>query len=325
MVPRMLISGLLPGDGMSLWHGQPRDGKSLASLELAMAITTATPAFGLEHLKVSEPAPVLYVTEEDPRHRVAERLQLLMAGRGIQAAPERLALSVGRGLSVDDPATRQRLIAAVRDGSYKLVILDPLRSLTTQCDKGPADLMPLAHFLRDLIRQTGCALLIVHHDTKPQPGIGDARRSPHRASGGGIFSIADAPVSVTRLKDGSVQVKPCSYKFGTDSEPFCFTIETDRGLRLVGRPLTAAEAVDTVGAGNSEAELDEEVYALLVQEPGLSGSVVAVKLRKSKQRALDSIRRLQAAGRIGKGNRPIAPAHPKEWDGEDGLDAFGPA
>src|SRR5262249_47267453 len=60
--PGMLVENLIPEDGITLFHGQPRDGKSFAALEILLALATGTPAFGLYRLDVPEAIPVVYLT-----------------------------------------------------------------------------------------------------------------------------------------------------------------------------------------------------------------------------------------------------------------------
>ena len=61
-----LVVGLIPSSGRGMTFGHPRTLKSFVALELAMACTTGTPAFGLEAFCVPTPVPTLYITEEDP-------------------------------------------------------------------------------------------------------------------------------------------------------------------------------------------------------------------------------------------------------------------
>lgn len=165
--PRWLIQGLLPGDGSILIHSQPREYKTLSVQALLLALTTGTPAFGLDRLAVPEAVPAWYVTEEDGWYRVASRFAALLRGYGLPQTPELLHVSAGRGINLDTAEWQERLIATTREQGYRLVVWDPLRSLTETADQGPRELKPFALFMRRFIRETGAVVLIVHHDTKP--------------------------------------------------------------------------------------------------------------------------------------------------------------
>jgi hypothetical protein len=82
---------------------------------------------------------------------------------------------------------------------YRVVILDPLRSLTGCVDQGPRELQPFARYLRRLVDATGVVPVLSHHDTKPLVGQRETRQRPQRVSGGAMFSIADAPIHCERI------------------------------------------------------------------------------------------------------------------------------
>src|SRR5207253_6557996 len=134
-----------------------------------------------------------YLTEEDAARKLAQRLRQFMVGMGILTAPN-LHVSACKGLDLDDPATQDAIILWALDVRCDVLIIDPVRSVTACADQGPRELKPFASFLRRLIRETGCSVWLVHHDVKPVVGQHDSRRRPQRASGGGVFSIADNPI-----------------------------------------------------------------------------------------------------------------------------------
>ncbi|PWT80445.1 MAG: hypothetical protein C5B57_12200 [Blastocatellia bacterium] len=236
--PRWLIDDWFPGDGTILLHSQPREYKTLIVQAVSLALTTGQPAFGLERLHPGAPIPVWYITEEDGWWRVTTRFRELLHGHGLSDAPDLLHISAGKGLSLDATEWQERIIATARENGYCLTIFDPLRSLTDTTDQGPRELKPFALFIRRYMRETGSVVLIVHHDVKPQAAGTDRRRRPQRASGGGIFSIADSPISVERVDDSRRLLVPCAFKFAAD--PPSVTVRLERGpgwLRLVGAVL----------------------------------------------------------------------------------------
>ena len=174
-------------------HGQPRDGKTLAELEIALAASTGTNAFGMDRFFVPKAIPVCYLTEEDPERWVLQRLTAMLAGRGLERPPENLHLAVRRGVNIDEPDWQERLIAEAKRCGLRFLTIDPLRAFTASADQGPNELKPVADFFRRFLTETGCALRIVHHDTKQQQAKQDDRSLPQRASGRGIYSVADSP------------------------------------------------------------------------------------------------------------------------------------
>lgn len=289
--PTWLVDDLIPGDGTILIHSQPREYKTLTVQALLLAVTTGTPAFGLERLQVAEARPCWYLTEEDGWWRVTQRFRQLLQGYGLDEAPDLLDISAGRGLNLDLPEWQERIIATARERGYRLVVLDPLRSVTDAADQGPRELKPFALFLRRFIRETGAVVLIVHHDVKPPATGTDQRRRPQRASGGGIFSIADSPIHVDRVDETRRMLVPCAFKFAAD--PPAVTVRLEQGpgwLRLTGEETTAAEP--------DEAAVDLRILEYLKNSPYSYGSAVAKGVRANKELVLRRLKALSGRGLV---------------------------
>jgi hypothetical protein len=286
--PSWVVEGLIPDNGLTLIHSQPRELKSITTLQGGLHIATGTPAFGLERLQISMARPVLYVSDEDPWRRVAERLAQLCAGLGLTDPPPNFHSAVGKGINLDDPEWQERLIASVRAEGY-VTILDPLRSLSSCTDQGPRELKPLALFLRRLLRETGCPVVMVHHDTKPGDKP-DTRRRPQKASGGGIFSIADAPIAVEPLDEHSRLLVPTAFKFSADPPPVAVRLHSGPGwLRLEGAEHAAQ---------NDHAVLDARILTFLSHSPYTYGSKVAAGVQAGKALVLARLKALAAVGAI---------------------------
>ena len=290
--PQWLVDGLIPGDGTVLIHSQPREYKTLSVQALLLSMATGTPAFGLERLHVAEPVPVLYLTEEDAWRRVAQRCGALLNGYGITQSPDLFHIAAGKGINLDALEWQERLIAATREQGYRVVGLDPLRSLTDSADQGPRELKPFALFVRRLMRETGAVVLIVHHDTKPPANAAaDQRRRPQRASGGGIFSIADSPIHVDRVDEHRRILVPCSYKFSADPPPVTVRLEQGPGwLRLMGEESTAVEPNDAI--------MDRRILDYLKDSPYAFGSNVAKGVRGRKDDVLRRLKELATRGLV---------------------------
>src|SRR5262245_294561 len=69
--PADLVQGLIPGQGVAMFNGQPRDGKTFAALECLLACATGTPAFDI--LPTVGPLACWYITDEDPAIEIRGR------------------------------------------------------------------------------------------------------------------------------------------------------------------------------------------------------------------------------------------------------------
>jgi hypothetical protein len=289
--PRWLVPGLIPEDGCTLFHGQPRDGKTLAVLDVLLGMATGSPPFGLDRLAPERPCRVLYLTEEDSERRTHERLRLLMAGRGLSTAPDTLSLAVRRGVDLDAEDWQAAVIEAVERGRFEFVVFDPLRAFTAHADQGPADLKPFVLYLRRLMRETGCAPGLVHHDTKPRVGTPEDRKRPQRMSGGGLFSVADAPIHVERVDGSRTLLVPTAYKFSDDPRAIVYTLTPGEGsLRLVGADADADRAGELV--------LEERILAYLATTPGASGRAIVAAVKANRDAVYRALDRLSEAGRV---------------------------
>src|ERR1044071_77838 len=76
--PRVFVNELAYEDTTAMCHGQPRDGKTMAELEINLAAATGTNAFGMERFHVPQAVPVCYLTEEDSERWTFLRFQQLL-------------------------------------------------------------------------------------------------------------------------------------------------------------------------------------------------------------------------------------------------------
>jgi hypothetical protein len=199
---------------------------------------------------------------------------------------------------LDNDRDQERVLDTVRAENIGLVILDPLRSLTACVDQGPRELQPLTRFLRRLIDETGAGVLALHHLQKQVLTRGkDDRRPMQRVSGGGLVSIAEAPIAVTAEGTDVMRVAPDGTKHAIDIAPFRLRrMQFGDGLVCLQEqvePLTTKEVAPTVSATSMEIA---EVLANVphVAGPDASGRAIAEATglpRKVVTVALDALKR----------------------------------
>ncbi len=235
---------LLPCGVVMLVHGEPRARKSLTAFELALSAATGTAPFGLTRFAPAGPVVVVYVMEEDPRPLTKVRARALVRDRCGDVEPDTLHVSVRRGVSLDDAAWVERLIADLVRLDAKLLVLDAARRLSALTDEGPAKVRELIGVLRRIVTRAGVTIVVVHHDVKPSQTGQDQRRRSQRASGGDWFAGCECPMAVERIGERDSLVFPQDYKFAADPEPFTFTCRVEGSLvtRLVGTDTTTDHA-----------------------------------------------------------------------------------
>lgn len=295
--PGDLVPALVPGLGLTVIHGQPRALKTWTLLELACALATATPAFGLERFAIARAAVVWFVTDEDPELVIRDRVCALLKGRE-RPWPTRLHVSVQRGLRLDDRGWQQAITAYAQTHAVQLTIVDPIRSASAAVDQGPIELAPLRDYLRGFMRTTGSAVAIGHHDVKPPAGKADERARPQRASGGGMFSIADAPIHLERLEGETSQtvLTPTHYKFSTAPAPALLTLTADDASRPTWVRLTGEDGC--AGSTPAAVALQRKVLEHLRTHPNTSGTQLAATIHRNKRDVLGALDVLLAAGAV---------------------------
>jgi hypothetical protein len=292
---RVVIDPLVAREETSLLHSQPRDGKTWFMLNAGLAVA-AGEIFADRFPTVQ--TNVLYCSNEDSQRQIAKRVLMLMNGLTMTRAPEGFRLFVGRGLWLDDDDWQQRLIDEVRAFEIGLVIYEPLRSVSACVDRGPAELQPLSRFERRLIGETGCAIWRGHHETKPLTNGPDDRRPAQRASGGGLFSISDAPISIERVDDTKSRFVPDGFKH-TDT-PAPFIVE-----RLASDDVAWVRVIDAPERqSGADLALLADVRGFLREHPNSSGRQIEGAIHKQAERvraALDTLRATGEARYVKKG------------------------
>jgi hypothetical protein len=292
--PADIIPDLVPGMGLTMVHGQPRSLKSWTAQEIGRAVSTGDAAFGLERFRVEKPQASWYLTDEGAEIEIRDNFTCLFAGRQ-QSATDLLHVTVQKAILLDDLESQVQLTHYGKQEQIRLTIFDPIRSMSAAVDQGPRELRPLASFLRFYMRETGSAVLLVHHDVKPVAGKPDDRARPHRASGGGIFSIADSPIHAELIDAGASQtlLAPSNYKFAVAPDPFIVELEADdpkrpKWVRIQGK--------DTAGRAVADVVLHQRIAAFLREHPGTSGNQVATGVRGEKGKVLAALDQLFDSG-----------------------------
>lgn len=290
---KYIINELIPSGVIALLHGEPRTRKSWAALDIAIAASSATCAFGLSRFLAPEPVPVLYCSQEDGARLVRLRCNAMLKGRGIDC-PALLSFAVHKGINLEAPGWHDLLIRDIKAQEIRLVIFDPVRRFAENADKGPAEVRAITAYLRRVAIETGATVLIVHHDTKPSANGSDNRRRGHKASGGDWFAASEAPIGLEVIGEATMAY-PESYKLSADPEPFSFIIKTDDSRY----PTTATiDAETTTAADAGSLAIDESVLLYLTGKPGATGYGIIKGTKKSSDVVRASLDRLFAVGKI---------------------------
>ena len=159
-----LVDTLWGEQAVGIVGGEPKCGKSILAMDLAVAVAAGVPC--LRHFTPARPGPVLMFAAEDAGHLVRKRLHGIARAAGARFEALDIAVIDVPRLRLDDPDDRRRLHQTVERIAPRLLILDPLVRLHGVDENAVADVAPILGFLRDIQRRFATAVLLVHHARK---------------------------------------------------------------------------------------------------------------------------------------------------------------
>lgn len=207
---RWRVKGVLPADGVAAVYGPSASGKSFLCIDLAAAIAEGRDWFGYR----VKPAPVVYLPLEG-EGGIAQRAQAWQAEHG-RALPDGLRI-VMDPFKLTDSADVLALAAVVaQTGPEPVLFVDTLNRAAPEADENAsADMGRIIEGAKELQRQTGGLVILVHHTGK------DASRGLRGHSS--LFAALDAAIEVTRDDDRRAW-KASKAKDGKDGEGHAFTL-----------------------------------------------------------------------------------------------------
>ena len=184
-----LWDGRIPVGGITLLIGDPGEGKSMATLAIATAVTLGAPLPG-ETAGAREPGDVLLLAAEDSeKHTIRPRLDAMGADVLRVHRPDGILWpdgSVTPLCDLSDPVQRGALRDYIARTRPRLVIIDPLTAYLPGIDSHrDAEVRSVLAPLAEIAAEYRCAIVCVLHLRKSS-----ADRAIYRASGSIAFVAA---------------------------------------------------------------------------------------------------------------------------------------
>ena len=162
--PKEIVDGLLQ-EGMILFGGKPKRGKSWLMLDLALSVGAGNPVW--RHFAVPESQPVLYISLEDGRDDVRERLLAIQPGITDTGMLEFLY-----GFPRLNEGGLEKLRGYAESSRYRLIIIDVLARIEPPgkrgSDKTYHDIYDMLAPLQEIRHQHPLCMILVTHLRKAE-------------------------------------------------------------------------------------------------------------------------------------------------------------
>jgi len=189
-----LVTGLMSRGGLTLLGAEPKSCKTWLAVEIAIAVATGTKVCG-EFF--AEHGTVAYFFAEDLDVQVRNRVRALMAARGV--SPETICnLYVcprGQFLDITKNEDLAWIIASCRKiGRVDLVVLDPLRDISSAAEDKSDEMSPVMRRLRLIAELLGCTVAVSHHAGKPTKETAARRPGQRMRGSSAIYGSTDSGI-----------------------------------------------------------------------------------------------------------------------------------
>jgi hypothetical protein len=184
-----LVQDLWTDQAVGILGGEPKCCKSFLALDVAVSV--ASGAACLRQFPVRRQGPVLLFPAEDSLAVVRQRLEGIAAAAQVPFASLPVHVITAPTLRLDTATDRQRLAHTVQQQQPLLLILDPLIRLHRVDENDATQIAALLSYLRQIQRQFGLAIMVVHHARKDSNGSrpGQALRGSSELHGWGDSNL----------------------------------------------------------------------------------------------------------------------------------------
>lgn len=181
--------------------------KSFWALQAAIAVAT-----GVDTTRIApgRTGRVVYLAAEDPQNVLHHRLRAITIGKGlsemdVERAHEKIDLLsvVGAGLDVGDTEQRNGLIEGCKD--VRLIIIDTISRAHRLDENSNGEMAQLLMWLEVIARQTGAAILFLHHISKFASRAGDSGDQFAARGAGALTDNARMGSALSRMTAGEAE------------------------------------------------------------------------------------------------------------------------
>ena len=167
---RFLIDTIL-ASGCSVLASDPKCGKTWTGLTMAVAVASGVPCFG--RFDVRQPGPALLMLAEDGPAGAKERLVSICRSQDLDLNALPIDIITAARLRIDTERDQQRLARTIERLQPRFLLLDCWVRLVGNINSNDAGAVSqVLGYLRELQREYGTNICLVHHARKGSGGSG---------------------------------------------------------------------------------------------------------------------------------------------------------
>lgn len=158
-----IVDKLIPKEGITIISGRPKSGKSWFVLKILADMASKECLFGEEKFKINK-TNILLIDEENSQRGLQRRSKKVIDG------DLNFPVMSMQGFKIDDDVKRGKLKDYIEKNSIGLIILDSFRRVHSKDENKSEDIAKIYDCLKDIIINTKCAVVIIHHNRKIMQG-----------------------------------------------------------------------------------------------------------------------------------------------------------
>lgn len=207
-----IVTGLIQPKSIYLLYSEPKLGKSLITHKMCLDLTTVGYLFECKDFQIKKHIKTLLIDLENGEQELQKRHKGLVekaTGRFFYVPREDLATIVDE--STGEPfrfklngkhskTSKALLVRLIHEKKARFVVIDGLRKVLQEKENDSENIDELFTNLREVVDETGCTIIIIHHKSKGNYGHGSSRGSGDiDAEVDGIFRLEKDYESKDRL------------------------------------------------------------------------------------------------------------------------------
>lgn len=270
-------------DGLTVFAGRSKSGKSYLTLQLAIAVATGVPVFGKKTIR--RPGRVAYFSLEEPQEDTTARMRKIVQSEDACLQNIEFAYT----MPPFKAGGRQQMERYLQTTQPSVIIIDSLSTLMGLDQRQSGNVFRSEYqeikSLRELALESGSAMIVIHHAKK-----GVVTDSAIEAVSGtmGITAAADSIWRLQKREDGTGTLEMVGRKMQDQTYALRFDLDgyaPGWGLLAEGQDARHSEERD-------------EIVELLREEGPISGREIAMRLRKNENTIRTLLRRLRFNGKV---------------------------